>query len=169
MRRTNEEFRAEVFRRKEVYLKARKKRIFGAVLCMPLCLVLVFAGLSFSMGMRGMGSAAPGGDGGGNMYKDDPAAGRPTQEYSIAESDTRYGNICAFLAEVTARGAEDGDFEWDLEKDFIYKLFLGAHGEAFYVNKAYIFDGENTFSLKAGEYEKLRDIINYDGGEYYEK
>ncbi len=168
MKRTNEEFRAEVFRRKEVYLKARKKRIFGAVLGMPLYFAVAFTALSLAIAMHpagGLGGAAPGGNAGGDIggkYEE-------IKGHSITESDARYEHICAFLEGVWARGAEEEEFEWDLKADFTHKFFLGAGGKPYYVNKDYIFDGEDTFFITDEEYVQFLDIINYDGGKYYEK
>ncbi len=162
MRRTNKEFYAEVCRRKSEILraqKARNKRIFAAVLCLPLCCIVAFTCLSLAISMQGAGSASPGGNFGNTNGEFYAGNGISFEETVITAGDSRQELLCLILGKVTSREPESGDFTWNVNRDFSYKITLADEEKTYYLNRNYLFDGTNTFSVTAEEYAEICDIL----------
>ena len=174
MRRTNEEFRAEVFRRKELYLRKRKKDIIKTALsllaCLPLFTVAILASVSILIGMM------PAGD----KMNGEPTSPRPEAnidkvvyaQLSYSESESHIYidgqkalEVSSIIGEVIRQGkkAEVTDTE-----SFIFKheytvtmkdengLFAYA-----YISKEYILYRESYYILPEEKYNEISALAGF--------
>lgn len=165
MRRTNEEFRAEVFRRKDEYLKARNKRIVKSIVttlvCLPLFCVVTFMSLMLGIAMSPAGSAGPPDK--ANMEAIVRAEVRGEEELrGRALSEKASAELAALLEEITVYGEvfEHRDQD-DATEKYEVVLYDEKGGRAyFHIAEFYVSKSGERFALSRGQYEQFLEIIS---------
>ena len=167
MRRTNEEFRAEVFRRKEEIMKKRRKNIKNmlyAAVCMPVFCAVLFVGISLAIAMQPAGGEAPNSN--ADMHNIVCAVVRAEYEQEGRELGTRESaELAALLERITVYG-EVYDQKEQYDSTEKYEIILydeKGRRKYFYVAEDYVSQSGARFALSRWQYEQISEIIS--GGE----
>ncbi len=167
MRRTNEEFRAEVFRRKEEYVKARNRRIVKSIVatlvCLPLFCVAAFMSIMIAIAMQPAGSAAPNSGADMSLVVRAEVRGEDEPE-SRALSEKTSAELAALFSEITNTSAQqDINRGENAAGEYEYSVVLydrnGGRGY-FYVAESYLSERGEYFRLTSEQYERFLKIIS---------
>ena len=167
MRRSDEDFCAEVFRRKDVYLKARKKRMvkgaLTALICLPLFCAAAFVSLMLAIAMAPAGGAAPPSDAGSAASVS--AYVQHAQTLEITELPEQESEaMLSLLSEITRASAQ---IQYDRgehgETECEYYVIIRSNGsvrEIFYVSREYVSHNGEYFAVTGEQYERFSAFIS---------
>ena len=151
--RTNEEFRAEVYRRRNEALarkKAHTRNIISALICLPLGTAIAFIGLSLAIAMT------PAGSGDKNAPSSETLSGVNISAVYVEESDGYKEALLEFFAEIEARTPQEYPFDVKVQGR-AYKVHVD--GKIYFVCESYMGKGGNYFALTADEFAEFLSII----------
>ena len=162
--RTNEEFLAEVYRRRDDEMKnrkVRKKRIINALVCLPLCTAVAFIALSLAIAMQPAGSADK------NANKSEPACptlntGAGERETELCEDEEKAKALLSLFAKIEVRTPKESGFESTPEKG-CYSVRIGR--KLYFVCESYMAVNSKCFEITTEEFTEFLDIME---GRYYE-
>lgn len=150
--RTNEEFKAEIYRRKEEKLqKSRvlKKNIISVILCVPFG-VMAFLGLSLATGRQAVGSSVT------SAQTSLINTGAEKHCIDIRESDEYGEELRVFFEKIETRSPEVGISDANM-KGQSYKTYIGY--KVYFVYENYVRTNGQYFAITENEFAEFLNII----------
>ncbi|MBQ9746474.1 MAG: hypothetical protein IJW21_06595 [Clostridia bacterium] len=153
--RTNEEFRAEVYRRREEQMSLRRrhfKRAARALMCAPLFFAVAYIGIVLAIAMQPAGSADENASHAGENYT----------EICIGENDARAERLLALIDSALCIRSDESYAPSDRESahgnaENVYRVTVGQ--KTYFVADGYERTGDNIYILSEDQLEEFLKII----------